>query len=212
LLRLRASIADPSRAVGARPARRYLLSGGIAVCGRCGANLHAQRRHSGAPGYACVASPDKGGCGRLTVSAQPLEELVTEAVMLRLDTPNLAAEIGREAQDPEVVAKVAALEARLDELADLWAEGSIDRARWLRANQKINRDLEAARSRLARASRIPVLDGVIGDGVLRQAWPMLGLDRRRAIVSAVTEKVIVRPSSTRGRTFDPGRVDVIWRA
>jgi site-specific DNA recombinase len=40
--------------------------------------------------YVCLAGPDHNGCGRLTVVAPPVEELITKAVLYRLDTQELA--------------------------------------------------------------------------------------------------------------------------
>lgn len=37
-----------------------------------------------------MAGPDHGGCGRLTVVAAPVEDLLARAVLLRLDSPDLA--------------------------------------------------------------------------------------------------------------------------
>ena len=38
----------------------------------------------------CLSGPDHGGCGRLTVVADPLERFIADAVLYRLDTPELA--------------------------------------------------------------------------------------------------------------------------
>ena len=46
---------------------------------------------------------------------------------------------------------------------------------------------------------------------LREAWADLPLTRQRAIVAAVLDRAVVRPA-VRGRTtFDPDRVEPVWR-
>jgi site-specific DNA recombinase len=71
----------------------------------------------------CLKGPDHGGCGRLTVVAAPVEELLTEAVLARLDSTQLSdALAGKASTDADVTALAAQVEAdqgRLDELAGL---------------------------------------------------------------------------------------------
>ncbi|CAN5280054.1 hypothetical protein BH18ACT4_BH18ACT4_02410 [soil metagenome] len=95
-LKLRAILSDPARASGTgSTARSYLLTGWVA-CGQCGATMttrpvirkgHRYRR------YVCVV--DRAGCGRCGIGAQPLEDLISEAVLIRLDTPALAKAVTR---------------------------------------------------------------------------------------------------------------------
>ena len=81
-----------------RAARTYLLSG-MLRCGRCGNRLFSQARHVNPDNrvrrYVCLKGPDHGGCGRLTVVAEPVEQLLTEAVLTRLDSPPARRGVGR---------------------------------------------------------------------------------------------------------------------
>lgn len=70
---------------GRRTPRGYLLSG-LGRCGKCEGKLFSSRRQNSRR-YVCQSGPDHGGCGRLTVVAEPLEQFVTEQVLYRLDTP-----------------------------------------------------------------------------------------------------------------------------
>lgn len=211
--RLRRLILDPERSVGRRP-RSYLLTGGIARCGRCdGTRLYGQRRGNGRRVYACVKSPDHDGCGGLTCVADPVEALVVEAVFQRLDTPALAAAAtpSDDASGHEVDQLVADLEGRLTELAEMFGAGEVTRREWLAAKAKIDRQLEDARRRQTRSDHGRALAAYGEAGALRKAWPSLTLDQRRAVLQAVIERVIVNPSKRRGPVFDPERIDVIWR-
>ena len=86
--RLRALLTDPAR-LTVRTVRRYLLSGGLLRCRPCGAVLVARPRGDGARRYVCAKGPGKPGCGGVAILAEPLEALIAEAVLYRLDTPEL---------------------------------------------------------------------------------------------------------------------------
>ncbi len=212
--RLRLLLLDPSRAVGRR-ARVFLLSGGFARCGLCGAKLVGMRREKGVRTYACQKANDKNGCGGIHCVAEPLEKLVTEALMLRLDTPLLAQalQVGDARSSPsDPATEVAEARAKLDELADMWSSGAISRDEWLRARKSIEDRRELAERRLSASTRANAAAVWVSQaGALRSAWPGMNLDQRRAVLGAVVERVVVDSTKVRGR-FDPERVDVIWRA
>src|SRR5436853_612000 len=71
-----------------REPRRYLLAG-LVVCERCGARMVARPRQDGVRRYVCVKGPGFAGCNGTMILAEPLEALVVEAVMVRLDSPAL---------------------------------------------------------------------------------------------------------------------------
>ena len=72
---------------GRRSPRRYLLSG-LLRCGHCGGKLFSAAREDRRR-YVCKGGADHGGgCGRLTVVAEPVEQLIAEAVLQRLDSPS----------------------------------------------------------------------------------------------------------------------------
>ena len=73
---------------GRRTPQRYLLSG-MLRCGKCGNRLFSSAR-ADTRRYVCLSGPDHGGCGALTITADPLERLVADAVLFRLDTADLA--------------------------------------------------------------------------------------------------------------------------
>ncbi|MFL6137688.1 MAG: zinc ribbon domain-containing protein [Frankiaceae bacterium] len=94
---------DQQATSGRRAPRRYLLTG-LLRCGRCENRLYSSARET-TRRYVCSAGPDHGGCGRLSAIAAPVEELIAEAVLYRLDTPDLAAALaGRAAGNAEAAA------------------------------------------------------------------------------------------------------------
>jgi len=215
--RLRLLLLDPTRAVGRR-ARVFLLTGGLARCGLCSAKLIGMRRDYGARGYTCSSGNDRSGCGSIQCIAEPLEALIVEAVMLRLDTPHLAQVLAAErsggngAAGSEPEAELVEAQSKLDELADMWARDEISRTEWVRARKPIEDRRERAERRLSASLRqAAATKWAPAAGALRSAWPAMNLDQRRAVLGAVVERVVVNPTKIRGR-FDPERVDVIWRA
>ncbi len=199
---------------GRRTPRRYVLSG-LVRCGRCENRLFSASRVNERR-YVCLSGPDHGGCGGITVTAPPLEELVADAVLYRLDTSELADVLaGRASQDAEgeaLHATVAADRAQLDELADVYADGDITMREWKQARRRIADRIEGAEKRLSRMSRSDALAGLVGNGTqLRGQWADLNLTRQHAIVRAVLDHVVINPGKSGAQSLDPNRVDLVWR-
>ena len=211
--RLRLLISDPARATGARPGRVYLLTGGIARCGRCGSWLHAQRRGTGGRVYACVGGPDKGGCGGLSVSADPLEELLSAAVFSRLAGARIPAPARSQGDEDQMKAatELSAVDGRSAELADLFAGGEISRSEWMKARRGIEARRAKAEASLAQSGERRITRRWFGKAdALREQWPAMTIDQRRAVISALVHVITVNPAAGRGPRFDSSRVDVEW--
>lgn len=211
--RVLARISD--RAVtGRRTPRRYLLSG-LLRCGRCGNKLFSSPRGD-TRRYVCLSGPDHGGCGRLTVVAEPLEEFVTEAVLYRLDTSELMQALaGEGSQDAHAAGLAEALagdQRQLDELAAMYGKQQIPAREWRLAREPIEQRMTERRRQLAAATQTDALAGLPGHGAeLRQAWAGLPLPRRAAIVQALLDHAVVKPGVAGARQLDPERVVPQWR-
>ena len=210
---LRAILTDPARRTN-RGATKYLLTG-LVYCASCGAQMVARPRDDGRRRYVCAKGPGFTGCGRAYILAAPLEDLVAEAVILRLDGPDLAAALGSADEDEHAERlsdSIAADEQKLSELADMWDGGEISKAEWLRLRSKVESRLEGNRRALSRIRRTTALDDFAGrPGALRAAWGDLSFDRQRAIVATIVDKVTIGPGRRGFNRFDPSRVDVAWR-
>lgn len=208
-----ALLTDPARRTN-RTARRYLLSG-LVRCSRCGSKMvtgqdRTRRR------YLCRSGADFGGCGSLTITAVPLDQFVADAVLYRLDSPELAAALaGNAAADADAASlreAIAADAARLIELSDLYADQQITAPEWMAARKRIDARLTLNRRKQTTRAGTPVLAGHVGNGTaLRQQWESLNLSRQAAIVRAVIDHVAITPGTQGARTLDPGRVQVTWR-
>lgn len=221
--RLRAVLSDPSRAKAPwSNAREYLLSGFV-VCGNpdCKAKMTARpvmRKGHRYRRYHCLT--DRGGCNKVGIGAQPLEDLVSEMLLYRLErTPKLAKEMKRRRAAGTTKTKasmesLASLEQRLAELPEMYAAGEITRAQWVTAQASIEKKLTDARGTLAEGVRDDNAAAVLGDPeAIRREWddPDTSLDRRRAILGVVLDRVVIAPTSKQNNRFDPSRVEPIWR-
>jgi hypothetical protein len=216
---LRAVLTDPARmvtAVGRAPG--YLLTG-LAYCGVCGARLRGVRRGNGRVSYGCPGAAD-GGRRCVERLASPVERLILVSLFKAVESPEWNQRAAdRPADDPARphYERLATLTAELDVLdrrigeAELAEElggrphPSAATLRRMLADREAERDQHQAA--VARLQTGRVAAAVPKN--LRQVWPDLSLDRRRAILAAVVERVEVDRQGT--RTFDPEAIRVVWQ-
>ncbi len=210
---------ERKKVTGRRTTRRYLLSG-MLRCGKCGNKLFSSARREGDRNrrrYVCSSSPDHGGCGKLTVVAEPVEEWITEAVLMRLDSPAMGDVLaGRAAADDRHAALLADLQAdqaQMEELATEYGTRQITLAVWKAAREPIEERMRIAERQLSQLTGTTALDGVVGNGdALRNAWGGLNLTRQAAIVAAVLDFARINPGTGGGRReLDPSRIVPTWR-
>ncbi len=203
---------------GRRSPRRYLLSG-LLRCHQCSSTMYSAARVDGpAPirRYVCASGPDHGGCGGTMVNAAPVEDLIMEAVLYRLDSRDLAdALAGRAALDERTAEIAAALQADQDQLAELtgmYSAKQITAREWIDARNPIQARITRAEQALARSTRSDALVGLIGNSAqLRASWADLNLTRQAAIVRAVLDHAVIGPGTPGARVFRPERVTPVWR-
>jgi site-specific DNA recombinase len=212
--RIRSILSDPDRRTN-KVARRYLLAR-LLRCGLCGETLVSRPKQGGVRAYQCVTGPGKSGCGRMSVKADPLEEFVVEAVLYRLDSPELAAAMSGEPGDPDAERWQAEIEQsrqQLEELAAMYGRREIGLTEWQAARTPIERRVTDAKKQLGQLTRTTALAGQIGNSAeLRERWASLPLTRQQAIVAAVLDHLIVAPGRPGYNKFDPGRFTPVWRA
>lgn len=199
---------------GRRVSRGYLLSG-LVVCEACGARMVSRPRNDGVRRYVCASGPGFSGCGKTYVVAEPLEDLITEAVLVRLDKPEFAKSWNRAEQQADGSGIAAAIdddELQLDELATAYGQKLVSLREYLKARAPIEARLEAARKRLAASTGPARIREFVGHGEqLRDVWDGLDITRRQAIIGGVLERVTIGPG-VRGRArFDGDRVTPTWR-
>jgi len=197
---------------GRRAPRRYVLSG-LCRCGKCGTTLYSSARGESSR-YVCKSGPDHAGCGRLTVVAAPVEEMVAEMVLYRLDTPALSMLLTAGDDSPSSVQLRDALaedQAQLAELAGIYAAKAITAKEWMLARTPIEARIRQHETALAQQVNASALTDLIGHGgTLRAAWSTLNLDRQAAIIKAILAHVEILPGVNGARSVDPARVRPVW--
>jgi site-specific DNA recombinase len=211
--RIRAKLRDPDRRTN-RSARKYFLAG-LLRCGHCQMKLYARPRDDGTRRYVCASGPGFGGCGRVTIVADPLEQFVAEAVVHRLESPKLPQAITGprdDAKGAEWQAEVERAQGQLDELAELWADAKITRGEWLSARAPIEKRHAAAKKKLAALNRTSALAPLIADVKrVREQWDAMTLTRQQQIASALLDRVVVGPGRRGYNRFDRSRLRPVWR-
>ena len=122
-------------------------SSGCCAAGCAARRSSRARRPGGARGYVCARGPGFSGCGRITVMADPLEQFVVEAVLYRLDSPELAAAMTGEPGDPDAErwqAEIDQSREQLDELAAMYGRREIGLSEWQAARTPIERRVSDA--------------------------------------------------------------------
>jgi site-specific DNA recombinase len=211
---LRRLLDDPARSTAESRARRYLL-GGFLVCGieGCGKRLISRPKYESwgtVRRYICVEGDQANGRVHLTIAAEPLEALVVERVLDRLDGPSLARMLAAHvATGEELADRIVDDEGALLELsADFYQRRQISRVEFLANRDELERRIRAGRDALAQAVDWAQLAGLpASPGALRQAWVSWELGQRRRLLALVLDQVLILPA-THHRGFDPNRVQI----
>jgi DNA invertase Pin-like site-specific DNA recombinase len=192
-----------------RSRRRYLLTGGIAVCGICGSPLSAQRRKVKGRRLDALYFCRGGFC--VGIMADPLERHVADVLFAELDKPAfldaLAADDHVTRRD-EVTAELSALEAKRGDLAELWGSGDLSGAEWQTARRALAEHEQRLRADLA---AIPPPLIAVDIATARGSWESMTLDERREFISLFVKKVTVKRAKPGTRQFDKSRVVIEWR-
>lgn len=208
----RAILGDPRRKRKGRPPSHLLTS--ILECSRCGGTLHHSIRADNGKGrYVCNASAGSGSCGRLAISAEATEQIVSDAVLQALDSPEmeeaLAESENTDTETVQIVNQIEQAESSLDRLAVLhFVEGKMSEREYLAARDGLEEKISELRVELVPDTRPVAMSGDFGS--LRELWAEADTDTRREIIATVTDRIIVGPGKRGMRKVDPGRLDIRW--
>ncbi len=205
----------------ARPgARKYALSG-LLLCSECGSKMLGSSGY-----YECAAIG--GGCGRVSVKARHLEDVLDGYVEQERDTGRARdpeAYVPVPAGDPEereaVLAELAALQTEVEDLADQLRAAKTGLAKRVvqRAIDKAAAADDAARARLAmlvpEAQPASYAD-LLADDDFHERWinrelTTTELTDLHDMFAAYFESVTISPRVGRPKRLDPGRIKVQWR-
>lgn len=208
--------ASPGRKSAGTP-RRYLLTGGLLICGLCGNALSSQPSGAKKRGYVCRKDGAGHGCGRIRIAADPIENEAAERVLARLASPavrrRLAAALlaGDEFDGERILDRIAAEEGKLAELGRDYADGLIGRVEFHAARDRVQARLDDLRQNAAGAARLRSLPGLDPES-LAAWWEDADLQRRRDLVSLVLDHVVVGKATRFGPVgLDEDRLTWVWR-
>jgi DNA invertase Pin-like site-specific DNA recombinase len=180
-----ALLTDPVRRRGPGSSARKWLLGGLALCGRCddGTTVKVTYREADANGrnvraYRCHKS------AHLTREANFCDWRVTERVIARLsrdDARDLLIDDDRE-DLAELRREADTLRLRLDQLADAFADGTINASQLRSGTERLRARLDDLESRMVHVDRAPLLADLVTASDVRKAWETVGLDRQRAVI------------------------------
>lgn len=210
-----AMLSDPSRRLSMSTERKYLGSG-LYICGKCGKKMltatqigrtDRNRRKT----YKC------SGGAHLGRVAEPLDEYITELVIARLSRPDAALALGGPVVDAAALqTQRVGVQARLDELAAMFADGAIDGSQLRRGSEVLRDQLAELDAQLAEARAASTLANlVLAEDDIRNVWDGLSVDVKAKVVD-VLMTVTILPSG-RGRQqgggyFNPEYIQIDWKA
>jgi hypothetical protein len=202
-------------------------------CGKCGVSLNGttKRDKPNSPVrriYACRTegtTQRRRGCGGVSVNADALDHWITEAVLYRLDSPDLGKLLATEGEiDPKLQGLMEARTAqkqRLDGLVQDYATGLLTRDQLAVAKTAGERELKRLESEIDELNRQRFGMSLLAVGQsLRSAWEQNEENEwRRSILELMFTRIDIQPSDKRPyyfidgkRTrFDPSRVEATWR-
>ena len=207
--RVKALLADPRRRTSRAAARLHLLTFGVGQCGVCDGVLVVSRK--GPPGRkaALYVCKERGCVGR---RKDRVDELVAQTVCERLSAPDAAAIFRVDGSDhPNEATQLAdELRARMNDAADAFGMGQIDREQLARITAKLQPELEAAQKRAQPSVPVPgVVEELLQAADTRAQWNELSVAQQRTVLQALSLTVVIKPARG-GPLFKPESVDVLW--
>lgn len=225
------------KAVLERPERRTTttngrvwLGSGLYLCGvdgctesvRCSTSGKGSG-HAHLPAYRCRTGK------HVTRVAGPLDEHITNLILVRLSRPDAASVLLPPAQPAEkredLAATANALRAKLDAMAADYAEDLITRQQLLDGTALTRKRLERVEAQMEAQAQQSVLASLpLGTAKVVEEWPDYHLDKKRAILDALMTVTLLparrgrppgwQPNREPGVTqsyFNPEAVKVDWK-
>ena len=162
------------------------------------------------PVYRGVRRPERPA-DLVSISAEPLERMVLNAVFEVVERGQLAELAGEQQARREAPPDIASIEEDLRLLAADFGRGRVSRAEWLAARRPLEDRLADARQ------QIPT-DVDVDLGNLRERWDGMDVDAQRAVLRRLIDRIVVQPARKLGPQpmqpgvgrIDPDRVQIIW--
>lgn len=196
------------------PARTSLLVG-LLVCGICGKKLVSHNKE-GNRRYICRKDTMTGrGCGGIYITANLVEEFIVNAVLTRLNSPEMERSLTQDKPNRKAIAlhaELTSLDDRYIELAEMVGQGEMSRVDYQIARKIVDQRKSELERTLAKERGVIALAGGLGSPqLISKKWQTLNLDRQRAILKAILESVQVDKVIQAGMGFNPARLRPVWK-
>lgn len=203
--------------------RRYLLTGGLARCGVCGAAMIGCMNHRpatrGRGKYSvsylvCPPStrPNGGGRGCVGIMTEPTEQLVVNMLLNELDTPEFRAALALQADEhagrrAELDRDLEEIAEQRSELAKMWAKKELSTPDWAAARDALD-EREAAMHAEQNAFPSAPPKGEFDDDLATKWFDGMTLEQQRGELRRRIGKVVIHPAKKGTASFDDSRVAV----
>jgi DNA invertase Pin-like site-specific DNA recombinase len=202
---------------GRAPGRRYLLTGGIAVCGVCKAELIAsekQLRNKSRGVYTVpylFCHPKTGGKSCIGIMAVQTEEFVVaelfDEIKRRQDDKLIdGGAVG--ARRDALTTALEDLDEQRKDLARMWAAKQLKGVEWAEARSGLDAEQHRLQSELR---RLPTPSEGRDPAAILSDWAVMTLDEQRVVIGDYIEKVVVHRARPGLQRFDSARVKIKWR-
>jgi hypothetical protein len=173
-------------------------------------------RQDGQRRYVCAKQPGSPKCGGVVRLALPVEEVVTQALFLALDSVDLTNYM-------KISGTVSAVDGLLDLIRedeqvleqlsrDHYLDRVIGRAEFFAARDAIQTRLEATRSQLAQRSGKEILPQVVGARrEVQRRWEGATFEWKRAVLTAIIDHINIMPVGKGGHVFRPESIELVWK-
>lgn len=210
---VRAKVAAAARKGDRLAARKYLLSG-LVFCAECGHRMAGQLKASGREGtkkpyYQCKTK----GCG-IGISGVPVEELVADRLLARLDKladlrNAVAGTDEHEARRAEITRELGTFQDRRAEAGRMFADGEIGPAELAGAKRRFDEREAALNAELA---DLPAPTDAVDPDAVRHAWQGFELsddiEGRRDLLGLFIDRVTITRGAPGKRRLDLSRVGI----
>jgi site-specific DNA recombinase len=216
--------------------RAYLLTG-ICRCGECGNPMvgsSSESKKEGEPSlrrYYCKPRDNSGfqvGCGKVARLAEPIERLVTAAVLDVLDSPQMGKLLAAASENNEMRELIGVYEGqklKLNELVEDYASGLLNRTQLAHAKAIVEAAMEATTRQMEKIQASSIFASLPPGESIRKAWKDHedDLHWRQSMISMLVEAVTIHrgrsgnttwkdPNSDKAFRFDYNLVEIVWRA
>ena len=209
-----AVLTDPKRKKR-RAARKYLLSGALLTCGKCGEPLVSRPHYEPKRVHATYSCVGANGCAGVTIAAAPVEERISAAAIAHIESSQYAAKLRRlMAKTPRADVGAKEIESRQKVVTKLFMAGKMSESAYEEAMEEAASQLAQLQVSVTGDTALAAVGRYAGKkGKLAADWPSMSLDRQQAILRSVIDHVEVVPVARRGgNVFDPTRIGApVWK-